>query len=61
MENFVICNKIMNKLPLRAMFFLNINQKEGLGFQGCAGNVARAATGPMSIGPKKTFKVISYH
>ena len=28
----VICNKIVNKVSLRKFFFLNINQKEGLGF-----------------------------
>lgn len=39
-ENLVICNKIVNKASLRPMGFLNIKQKEGLGFQGCAGDVA---------------------
>ena len=43
------------------MVFLNINQKDGLGFQGCAGDVARVATGPMSVGPKEIFKVTYYH
>ena len=43
-ENLVICNKIVNKASLRAMVFLNINQKEGVGFQGRIGIVARVAT-----------------
>lgn len=38
--NRIICNKIVNKASLRPMGFLNIKQKEGLGFQGCAGDVA---------------------
>lgn len=33
-RNTVSCNKIVNKASLKAMLFLNINQKEGLGFQG---------------------------
>ena len=61
MGNRVICNKNVNKTSLRAMVFLNINQKDGLGFQGCAGDVARVATGPMSVGPKEIFKVTYYH
>ena len=32
--NMVICNKIVNQVSLREMVFLNMNQKEGLGFQG---------------------------
>lgn len=36
----VICNRIANKTSLQAIVFLNINHKEGLGFQGCAGNMA---------------------
>ena len=51
-DNMVICNKILNKASLRAMVFLNINQKDGLGFQGCVGNVARVVTGSMSIDPR---------
>ena len=38
-ENLIFCNKIVNKTFLRAMVFLNVNQKEGLGVQGCAGQV----------------------
>ena len=57
--NTIICNKIVNKESLRAMVFLNINQKEGLGFQRCAANVARAAIGLMSVGPRESSKVIS--
>lgn len=57
--NTDICNKIVNKASLRAMVFLNINQKEGLGFQGRKSSVARVGIGPMSVGPKETFKVIS--
>ena len=55
----VICNKIVNKASLRATIFLNINQKEGLGFQRCAANVARAAIGLMSVGPREIAKAIS--
>ena len=56
----VICNKIVNKVSLRKFFFRNINQKEGLGIQGRAGNVARVAIRPVSVGPKEIFKVIYY-
>ena len=48
--NMVICNKIVNQVSLREMVFLSMNQKEVLGFQGCADDVARAAIEPMSIG-----------
>lgn len=51
--NMIICNKIVNGV--------NTNQKEGLDFQGCAGNVARVATGSISVGPREIFKVIYYH
>lgn len=51
--NMVICNKIVNKASLKAMVFLNIKQKECLGFQGYAGYVARGAIGPMSVGQKE--------
>jgi hypothetical protein len=40
------------KASLRPIVFLNINQKEGLGFQGCAGDMAKVAIGPMPVGPK---------
>ena len=46
-DNMVICNKILNKASLRAMVFLNINQKEGLAFEVCVSN------GEMNIGPKE--------
>lgn len=46
--NTVIWNKTVITVSLRAMDILNINQKEGLGFQECTGNVTRVATGPMS-------------
>lgn len=57
----IVCNKIVNKASLRTMVFLNINQKESLGFQGCTGNVARVDIGAMSVGPRERFKVISDH
>ena len=47
-RNTVLCPGKVNK----AMVFLNINQKDGLGFQGCVGNVARVVTGSMSIDPR---------
>ena len=56
--NIVICNKIVNKASQRTMIFLNISQKEGPGFQRCAGNVARVATGPMSADPREIFRII---
>lgn len=59
--NMVVCIKIVNKASLQAVFFLAINQKEGLGLQGRAGNVARVAIGPVSVGPKEIVKVIYYH
>jgi hypothetical protein len=43
------------------MVFLNINQKEDLGFQGCAVDVPMFVTGTMSIGSRDTSKKISYH
>jgi hypothetical protein len=57
----VICNKIVNKASLRATIFLNINQKEGLGFQECLSNVARVAIGPVSVSPRETVKAIFCH
>jgi hypothetical protein len=42
--NTGICNKIVNEASLRAMVFLSINQKGGVGFQGRIGIVARVAT-----------------
>ena len=59
--NTIICNKIVNKESLRAMVFLNITQKEGLGFHACASDVAMVATGPMSIGSRDISQTISYH
>jgi hypothetical protein len=59
--NMVNSNKIVNKASLQAMGFLKINQKEGLGIQGRAGNVARVAIRPVSVGPKEIFKVIYYY
>ena len=58
--NLVICNKIVNKVSIRAVIFLNINQK-GLGFLGCAGDVASVAIGPMSVGSRDISQTISYH
>jgi len=40
------------------MVLLNINQKEGLSFQGYASNSARIVIGPINVGPKEIFKVI---
>lgn len=54
--NMAICNKI-EQASLRAMVSLNINQKEGLGFQGFAGDTV--AIGPMGVGPKKTYSRLS--
>lgn len=61
MGNTVICNKTVNKASLRTTTLLNINQKESLGFQGWADNVASVAIGPMSVDPREIFKVISYY
>ena len=33
-ENMLTCKKIVNKLSLQGMVFLDINQKESLGFPG---------------------------
>jgi hypothetical protein len=55
--NRIICNKIVNKASLRAIVFLNINQKEVLGFQGCADGVVRAAIEP--VNPREIAKAIS--
>lgn len=38
------------------MIFRNINQKEDLGFQGCAGDVAGIVSGSMSIDPREKSK-----
>jgi len=43
------------------MIFLNINQKEGLGFQGYAGNMAGVAIELVSVGPREIAKAISCH
>lgn len=58
-DNMVICNKILNKASLRAMVFLNINQKEGLGFKRCPGDVISATTHQCRF--KCRYKAISYH
>ena len=57
--NRIICNKIVNKASLRAIVFLNINQKEVLGFQGCADGVVRAAIEP--VNPREIAKAIFCH
>ena len=44
-----------------AMVFLNINQKEGLGFHACASDVAMVTIGPMSVGSRDISQTISYH
>lgn len=49
--NLVICNKIVNKASLRAMVFLNIYQKEVVGF--CAGNMPGVTIRPKIIGPRE--------
>lgn len=56
--NMVICNKAVDKASLRAMVFLNINQKEGLGFQRYADSVAKVVTAPVSLSPRKISKAI---
>lgn len=43
------------------MVFQNTNWDEGLGFQECAGDVARAIIGPIDVGPREISKVISYN
>ena len=42
------------------MVFLNINKKEGLGSQGCAGDEPMIAIGPISVGSREISKTISY-
>lgn len=54
----VIYNKIVNNASSKPIIFLNINQKECLGFLGCAGYVARSAIGPMSVGQKEILFLI---
>ena len=54
-RNTVLCPGKVNK----AMVFLNINQKEGLNFQGCAGDVARFVIGPKGIGPRGINHIFS--
>ena len=44
-----------------AMVFLNITQKEGLGFHACASDVAMVTIGPMSVGSRDISQTISYH
>jgi hypothetical protein len=39
-KNSVICKKMQTKHLYKKCLFLNINHKEGLGFQQCAGDMA---------------------
>lgn len=57
MPSVLTSRNMVNKESLRTMIFLNINQKEGLGFQGFAGDTV--AIGPMGVGPKKTYSRLS--
>lgn len=50
----------MNKASLSTIvFFSKYKQKEGLNFQGYAGDVARFVIGPKSVGPREISKAIS--
>jgi hypothetical protein len=53
-------HKKNDKPFVAATDFLNMNNKEGLGFQGCAGHMTSVVTGPIIVDPRETLKVISY-
>jgi hypothetical protein len=55
-----LCQKV-NKSFLGAMVFLNLKQKECLGFLWCVCDLAKASTGFRSADPEEIFTVFSYH
>ena len=58
-EKYSTLSQRSEQASFSIMFFLNINQKEGLGFKRCPGDVISATTHQCRF--KCRYKAISYH